>query len=592
MPWSIPISLTPPVPNRRLGPASFKAVVTLPEPILGLRGPFVSVPTSRPLGIALAELGFVIAGPRSEVPAPPAPWRMLKREVEQWALEAASLAELACTLRLVRRPQGTANPEIVLANLEALSDLPRRVREALAFGLVDLGLRWERGNALLEDWERGVRYVIHERGGWLGPTRPTPLPLLLDGFYLLETLLGLRRERVDFEGLCTMWEAYAARCCGDVPIAFALTYWAEATYRLTELGETDSATEALHKVTSASDALMNLLPGVDADLQGGMWWHHQARLAYYAGEFPRALALFATEWTLRSRLDATRDARLVRNLAGLLTDMGQLTLAEGLTIDALNRQEGSQEQERYKTWGRLGEIRLRQGRYVDAKAAFLQSLEAFASDCKTLGNGQTAIFLGHTALQAGDLQEASKWYDDAEECDRAAGITWNPYLWMGRAALWLQGGDRARLSDLAEIYGDELSNPNKASALPLAVLATTLHLADLMPPACTLDSFLENLMDANYLVEAIYPLTLIYPTPKTATTWVDRLHRGLGAWAEALASFTATTGLAVSESLDDLTPGTLGARLTEARTLDDWAPLLTVRHQLFPFSLLNRVAAI
>lgn len=38
-----------------------------------------------------------------------------------------------------------------------------------------------------------------------------------------------------------MWEAYAARCCGDVPIAFALTYWAELTYRLTELGETDSA---------------------------------------------------------------------------------------------------------------------------------------------------------------------------------------------------------------------------------------------------------------------------------------------------------------------------------------------------------------
>lgn len=54
----------------------------------------------------------------------------------------------------------------------------------------------------------------------------------------------------------------------------------------------------------------------------GMRWHHQARLAYYAGEFPRALALFATEWTLRSRLDATRDARLVGIQPGCLRTWG------------------------------------------------------------------------------------------------------------------------------------------------------------------------------------------------------------------------------------------------------------------------------
>lgn len=140
--------------------------------------------------------------------------------------------------------------------------------------------------------------------------------------------------------------------------------------------------------------------------------------------------------------------------------MGQLTLAEGLTIDALNRQEGSQEQERYKTWVAL-EKSVCVKVATSTRRPLLNRSRLLPQTARPSVTGKRRYFWVIPRCRPGICKKHRNGMTTQRNAIVLRGSPGNPYLWMGRAALWLQGGDRARLSDLAEIYGDELSNPRR-----------------------------------------------------------------------------------------------------------------------------------
>ncbi len=583
MEWLIPVTLTAPLrvqdlsarrddyPLRlRLRPCCFRIAT----------GPAL---TDHPLDMALASLGFAADRhvPTSEVlhGTVAAPWRVVPLPDNTEILRRTALLDSALELGLLERPAPPARLTPLEARLQAIPHLPALVREALAFALLDNHVRWDNRSRLLDDWQRARRVVLFDRDR-LGAVRAPVAPeLLVQGYGLLSCIDALAQEPATVARLESAWDAFT-RQYPEPPLALALAFWGEGTYRLSEQGDMQDAALSLERMRQAADALVQRLPGLAGELDVGMWWHHLGRLAYYQGKFDEALPLYVREWLFRERLDGVRQARLARNLSSLLNDMGYLQKAEELIQPALDWQVAEHDREVFKTWGRLGEIQLRQGHLTEARAALDNSLKA-QPDRR---GSQTDIYRGHAALLADDLDAAQGHYQAAQAQDERDGVVSNPYLRMGEAALALRRRAVDDLELLWEIYGPELRHQQGLRALPVAVLVTARFVAA-QTDAAELREWVSRLVAASYVGEVLYPASLAYPDP-AAMDLLPRIESTLRTWQKTCQQVSAQLPLGAAPPPVP-TPDNLLEALARCRAENDWEALRPFRPGLYPFNLLE-----
>lgn len=576
MHWQIPVTVAAPFAH----PALSAAGLSLPGGIsagrcrftLAAAGPTAGDPA---LSCALAATGFAVSFDTPAAPLP-APWQTLTSRPDDAALTRARTAETVLALGLIPAPKRKpADAQDAAQKVQHLDALPVCVAEGLAFGLLDGRLPLDPQHTLLGQWQTAIHACVHGRSDEALPRRDGGSALLAGLRALLEALETRRSTAAGLADWQAGWRALAPDC--PAPAACGLVYWSEATYRLSEHGDFDAAAAALAEQQQHAEALGRQLPGLGEALDTGLWRHHLGRLAYYDGRFAEALELYAAEWRYRETLDPVRRARLYRHVANLLSDLGELVAAEQLAVDAiaLLRQHG--DPEIFKALGRLGEIRLRRGDAAGAQAAFAESQQQ-AGD-----SAQTAVYRGHAALIGGDMDAAAAAYDQAE---RLAGGD-NPYLWMGRAALYVAAGERERLAELRELTADDFAALRGAGVLPAAVFASACARACLPEAEAALDAACERLQAANYRIETLYPLAQRHARPSGATTALAAIEAGLAQWQSAVGQFLAVTGLP-AQSEDSPTPARLHSALAACRAADDWQPLAALRRRIHPFSLLER----
>lgn len=577
MHWQIPVTVAAPFAHSALSAAG----LSLPGGIsagrcrftLAAAGPDAGDPL---LAGALAAAGFAVS---FDTPAAalPAPWQTLIARPDAAALARARSAETGLALGLIVAPKRRpADAQDAARQVQRLDELPARVAEGLAFGLLDGRLPLDPQHTLLGQWQTAIHACVHGRSDEALPRRDGGSTLLAGLRALLEALETRRSTAAGLADWQAGWRALAPDC--PAPAACGLVYWSEATYRLSEHGDFDAAAAALAEQQQHAEALGRRLPGLGEALDTGLWRHHLGRLAYYDGRFAEALRHYAAEWQHAGRLDPLRRARLYRHVANLLSDLGELVAAEQLTVDAIASLRQHDDPETFKALGRLGEIRLRRADPAGAQAAFAES-QQLAGD-----SAQTAVYRGHAALAAGDPVAAAAAYAEAETLAEAD----NPYLWMGQAALYRATGEHAALAELQELVAADLDRLHGTRALPAAVFASACLQAGLDGAAARLAAATERLLAAEYRIEALYPLAQLHARPSAVAATLEKIEAGLADWATATAGFLAATGLPAQPN-DHPTPAQLGHALAACRAADDWQPLAALRRRIHPFSLLEAV---
>lgn len=363
---------------------------------------------------------------------------------------------------------------------------------------------------------------------------------------------------------------------------FAVVYWGEGAYRLIECGDTAGAALALDRQTAAAAALIAVVPDLADSLDGGLWRHHLGQLAYYRGDFPEALRQFQQEWRLQAQRPVTSlRGRLQRSLGNVLTDMGLLASAGRIVETALAQQRASDDPDRFKTLGRLGEIRIRQGDQTAARAAYEESWDLQPASQR---EGRTAVYLGHLALLEQDLAQADAWYQTAEQADRDQGIAFNPYRLMGRIALARRRGDGHEVLRLWNLHQPELDALRDEKVLPAAVAALAAALAT--PDLNLASQYVERLLDAHYVLEALCPLARRAPKHRPAEQpWLRRIVTALQDWQRALED--AARDIADLDPNERGAPGPVAARIEQALKDNDWSPLADDVARAFPMNLLG-----
>lgn len=588
MKWRIDRILHAPAPALPQRERAWPCELTLGRPLFVLQPALAEDDLSRTLGRMLDDPAFSVtweAEPTWDA-LPPPPWRgcLVDAQAPDLIGEHLGYGEIALTLRLLpsadwRRRQPLDPAEMGEA-LRAGGPLPHRLREAFAFALFEPNGPWQRDDEVLSGWTQAVRATLHQR-------RPLPQVLtpnsrwLARGYRLLEAVSRLRATRPALADIEAGWRALQSPGDAALPRMFAVVYWGEGAYRLIECGDTAGAAAALDRQSAAAEALIALLPDLADDLNGGLWRHHLGQLAYYRGDFPEALRQFQQEWRLQTQRPATAlAARLQRNLGSLLTDLGLLVSARRLTEAGLAEQRRKDDPELFKTLGRLGEIQVRQGDLAAARASYEESWQCQNPERR---EGRTAVYLGHLAVLEGERAEAKRWYEEAERADAAQGIAFNPYLVMGRIALAWRRGDHAEIRRLWDWHRDPLDAARNEKVLPVAVAALAVALdsgdSDLA------GRYVERLLDANYLLEALAPLARCAPAPGRVEPWLrhiaDRLHQ----WQTALNE--AAGDVRELEPNEAGAPGSAAARIERALAADDWQPLAADLARAFPMNLLD-----
>lgn len=545
---------------------------------------------SRTLGRLLGDPAFSVRWEQEPVwdELPPPLWRGYLEEATPLARlvsDDLGYGEIALTLRLLPMKQWQQrqplDPVEISAALRASGPLPQRLREAFAFALFEPNGPWPPDDEVLIGWSQAVRAILHQRRPLSQALRPGSRWLAL-GYRLLETVSRLRDMRPDFAEIEAQWSGLQPADDESLPHMFAVVYWGESAYRLLECGDTAGASAALNRQTIAAQALIAVLPDLAESLDGGLWRHHLGQLAYYQGDFPEALRQFQQEWRLQShRPDSALKARLQRSLSSLLTDLGLLASARRLTEQSVEQQRSRDEPELFKTLGRLGEIQLRQG---DPAAARIAYEESWQRQPEQRREGRTAVYLGHLALLNSQWTEAEQWYQQAEHADAAQDIPLNPYLIMGRVALAWRQGDSAEVGRLWRRHQDALDALRDVKVLPAAVTALAAALAESNPELA--GRYVERLLDANYLLEALGPLARCAPTPGRVEPWLWRIVSKLRTWQIALDA--VASDISVLDSNEDSAPGQVAARIEQVLAADDWQPLATDLARAFPMNLLRR----
>jgi tetratricopeptide (TPR) repeat protein len=507
---------------------------------------------------------------------PACPWSDFLDEPDPSLLNLAYAVEIVIALRVLDsrelRKQQPLSPEKIFAQFKQ-ANFSKKIDEAFAFALFDLKAPFD-DQAQLRQWRTDVGIVIHERAKLPCLRRPQSV-LLRHAYRLLELVSDLRKCRPSVEEFVRRWEVFKQDATIELPLIFAIVFWGEAAYRLSEVGFMVEAQSLLDKQSEAADELLNLLPFLSDDLAGGLWRHHLGRLAYYRGDFGEALQQFCLEWQLHKE-DSALKARLQRSIASVLSDIGHLDLAKYLARQALEKQERSSEPEEYRTLGRLGEIFAREGDFSQAIRYYYRSWNRQSPDSR---EGQTAIYLGHAHLLLGELSKAEVCYAAAEKADKRQKKGFNPYLVMGRVALAQREGDAVQVKTLWETHQDKLDKLRGVKVLPAAVIATAVYLCD-ADQVDLMDQYIEKLIAENYLIEVIFPLQLRHPN----AAQLERVIKGLKQWQKGVDALERVTEKS-TQAGSALTPALLLQALATVEQTNNWGALDGFLPRIYPMNL-------
>jgi len=588
MKWRIHRTLRAPAKALPVQDRVWPCVLALGRPLFALQPASAGDELSQTLGKFLHEPALSIRweGNPTWENLPPPPWLGYLND-EHWAALISNdlgYGEIAFALQLLPvdewRRQQPLNGQEVRGALLAGGPLPQRLREAFAFALFEPNGPWDPNDELLTGWTQAMRAVLHQRRSLPHALHPKS-PWLALGYRLLVTVSHLRATRPTLADVETGWQVLQPPDGERLPWMFAVVYWGEGAYRLSECGDSTGAAAALARQTAAADSLTILLPDLTDALDGGLWRHHLGQLAYYRGDFPEALRQFQQEWRLQAQRPVTSlRGRLQRSLGNVLTDMGLLASAGRIVETALAQQRASDDPELFKTLGRLGEIQIRLGDYPAARAAYQESWDLQPASQR---EGRTAVYLGHLALLEKRPAEADAWYQIAEQADRDQGIAFNPYLVMGRIALAQRRGDRDEVLRWWNLHQPELDVLRDEKVLPAAVAA--LAAALVTPDANLAGQYIERLLDANYFLEALCPLARLAPKPREVEQpWLRRIAAALRNWQRALNH--AARDIADLDPNEAGAPGPAAARIKQALADNDWSPLADDVARAFPMNLL------
>ena len=517
---------------------------------------------------------------------PPLPWSTLFQEPPEGWQEKLTRLELACRLKCWAPPAEPLTWEQVDESL-AYSDETRR--QAFALALFDLSLPVRRPDPVLDRWTTAVREVIGERLP-INRSPNTGSPLLDAAYHLLVILSGLRSRRDGLLAFEHAWATLFHTPQDPPPLAFAIVYWGEAAYCLTEQGDMVGADKLLARQIKAVGDLLAQLPLLEESLRGGLWQHHLGRLAYYRGDFGMALEHFAREWSLRGERRDALDARLYRNIGNVLSDIGILDGAQRVTDRAEEIQLQLADPELYKTLGRLGEIAARRGEYDQARGYYTASWEQQQALPRGPEDGRTAVYLGNLATLAGNLEEAELWFQQASQVDKRAGIAFNPYAIMGQVALAARRGDKAKLTDLWSAHAEALLQLGGEKVLPAAVAALAFHGSGVMDDGL-LTNMALRLIEEQYVIEALPLLHALATRPGDQAEPLRKIATILQGWNQAIESlpraFIQWSGIRNGHREWSDAWGILAA-VESARQGDTWTPLEDILPRIFPACLVIR----
>lgn len=588
MKWRIHRTLRAPATALPVQNPVWPCVLALGRPLFALQPAPAEDAISRTISSDIADPYFSVHWelPEQWENLPPPPWRcyLAEENAKRKALvNIARYGEIAFALRLLPvgewRRQQPLNPNEIRKALPTDDLLRQSRREAFAFALFEPNGPWDPNDELLTGWTQAVRAVLYQRRSLPQVLHPQS-PWLALGYRLLDTVSRLRATRPTLADVETGWQALQPPDGERLPWMFAVVYWGEGAYRLSECGDSAGAAAALARQTAAADALTRLLPDLTDALDGGLWRHHLGQLAYYRGDFPEALRQFQQEWRLQAQRPVTSlRGRLQRSLSNVLTDLGLLASAGRITEANVAQQRASDDPELFKTLGRLGEIQIRLGDYPAARAAYDESWQ---KQPVAQREGRTAVYLGHLALLDGDPAQADAWYQIAEQADRNQGIAFNPYLVMGRIALAQRRGDRDEVLRWWNLHQPELAALRDEKVLPAAVAA--LAAARVTPDPNLAGQYIERLLDANYFLEALCPLRLA-SNPRKVESWLRRIAAALRDWQDALNH--AARDIADLDPHEAGAPGPVAARIKQALADNDWSPLADDVARAFPMNLLG-----
>lgn len=588
MKWRIFRSIEAPVKSvLPIKKVNYSAILQL-KPTFTLMENGTETESDNLLGKLIGDPCFAVEWQEEWLKMPPKPWgqKPFLGDFDPVKKEQAYHAEIAVTLRVFNgkklREQEPLSVDKIYSQIA-----PESIREAFAFALFDLKAPFNRNHDELDDWKSNVRRVVHKRRHLPEIRNPDSI-LLRHGYQLLDLISHQRQNPTpSLEQLITQWEEFTQTATIDkLPLIFPIVYWGEAAYQLTEIGNMEDANVLVEKQVKAVKELTDLLPNLSDDLKGGLWQHHLGRLAYYRGEFVDALKHYRMEWELQQQNSTLKD-RLQRSIASVLSDMGHLSSAKKFAQDALKKEQRENAPDMYKTLGRLGEIHARQEEYA-------QAIEYFSKSWKNQPikerDGQTAVYLGHAYLLNGDFTTAKDWYDQADEADNTTQKReLNPYSLMGRIALAYRQKEIAQMMTLWQANKEELSKLRGEKVLPAAVIATAVYLSDRQPEKL-LEKYVNKLIDENYLIEAIYPLTIRFVTPSLAKKQLKDIIGGLEKWQQAFEELQGVVTNMPLESQDTNapTPALLLEAIKKAQDAGNWQALAGFLPRIYPMNLVKR----
>jgi tetratricopeptide (TPR) repeat protein len=534
---------------------------------------------------SLSYLGFEVRYTESWEQLPPLPWQPFLGTPNPAEVKNAQAVEAAIVLRIFNIGELKKQQPLSAGKLYhqlTHANFPQNIQEAFAFALFDLKVSLD-NQPILEEWQKDVRHVIYERKQLQELCQPESI-LLNHGYQLLDLISQQRQNPPVSEEIVKAWEDFSQQATMEkLPLIFSLIYWEEAAYRLMETGDNTGSQEFLERQNQAGDELLTLVPHLSDYLAGGLLWrHHLGRLAYYRRKFGEALQQYGMEWKLHHQQPALKEC-LQHSIASALSDMGHLENTKELAQQALEKQRDCDDPDVDKTLSRLGEILMRQGEYTQAIIYFSESWEKRSQ--KTI-DGQIAIYLGDAHLLQNELTKAEEWYTEAEKADKKQNILFNPYLLMGKIALFQHQGNAEQVISLWQAHKDKLNGLKREKVLPAAVIATAVYLTDPQQDEL-LDQFIDKLIKGNFLREAIYLLTIRFATPKLAALPLQCIVDELNHWQQRFEELEKVTDNAVLTSREETETALLPTLLLTQQN-DNWQNLEAFLPHIYPMNLTHK----
>jgi hypothetical protein len=149
------------------------------------------------------------------------------------------------------------------------TNFPQNLQEAFAFALFDLKVPLD-SQPVLDDWKKDVRRVVYEHDNFLARECSLDSVLLSHGYQLLNLISELRESHPVPEDLIKAWDDFEQQATikPKLPLIFAIVYWGEAVYRLTDIGDMGGAQMLLENQHGAVNELLALLPHLSEDFKG------------------------------------------------------------------------------------------------------------------------------------------------------------------------------------------------------------------------------------------------------------------------------------------------------------------------------------